>query len=354
MSPNLTFKLSKYAKIEIVFFLVYFYGVSLLSSFEYNFWENNYTGISAQELEYSLVYDTCNVIAFLLFYRALQYSLKKDKLWAFLLIIVLFLVFHFFYKKATLLLISHLEFLSDRTRSDAIKWYHMKRLGFTLNYMIRQLCGVSFLAYFIHSAKQNEQLKTLKEQQLISELTYLKAQLQPHFFFNTLNNIYALALKQSKETAPLVAKLAEMMRYILYKADEKLASLKDEIAFVRNYVEVEQIRYRVAIRINLEVQGVGEDSKISPLLLLPFIENAFKHGIQEEEKEGFVSIVICKTENELTLEVSNSIPANQVKADVGIGLINVQKRLSLIYPERHKLVIEKTKEMYHVSLTLNL
>ncbi|MFI5452853.1 sensor histidine kinase [Pedobacter sp. UC225_61] len=353
MPPAITFKLSKYAKIEIIFFLVYFYGISLLSSFEYNFWENQYTGISIQEVEFSLVYGTFNIIAFLLFYRALQYSLKKDKFWAFLVTIVLFLVFHFFYKKATYVLISNLEFLSDKIRNDALKWYHLKRLGFTLSYMIGQLCGVSFLAYFIHSAKQNEQLKTLKEQQLISELTYLKAQLQPHFFFNTLNNIYSLALKQDKATAPLVAKLAEMMRYILYKADEKWVSLKDETEFIKNYVEVEHIRYRSTISISFDRQGIDDESKISPLLLLPFIENAFKHGIQEEEKEGFVNIVICKTGEELILEVKNSIAKTNQHTD-GIGLVNVKKRLAILYPKNHKLEIQNDGKIYQVSLTLEM
>gem|GEM_PF-323185 len=353
MRPNLTFKFSKYAKIELIFFLVYFYGISLLSNFEYNFWERNYVGISAQELEFSLVYGTFNIIAFFLFYRALQYCLKKDQLWAFLAIIVLFLFFHYFYKKATYLSIAHLDFLSEQMRSDALKWYHLKRLGFTLSYMMGQLFGVSFLAYFIHAAKQNEQLKTLKEQQLISELTYLKAQLQPHFFFNTLNNIYSLALKQDKHTAPLVAKLAEMMRYILYKADEKWVPLKDEIEFIRNYVEVEHIRYRAAIAINFDTQGIDDASKISPLLLLPFIENAFKHGVEEEEKEGFVNIVICKTKNELTLEVQNSIAKTNPHKG-GIGLVNVRKRLAILYPNKHQLEIQRDGEIYQVSLTLEM
>ncbi len=353
MPLNAIWKISKYAKIEIIFFLVYFYGVGLLSSFEYNFWENNYIGIPPNELEFALVFGTFNIIAFLLFYRALQYCLKTNRLLSFIVLIILFLIFHFFYKKATYLLTSHLAFLSDKVRSDALKWYYLKRLGFTLSHMMVQLSGVSFLAYFIHSAKQSEQLKTLKEQQLISELTYLKAQLQPHFFFNTLNNIYGLALQQSKDTAPLVAKLAEMMRYILYKADEKLVFLKDEVAFVRNYVEVEQIRYRTAIHIHLEVQGIDEDSTISPLLLLPFIENAFKHGVQEEEKEGFINIVICKTENELTLEVNNSI-ANTKTAMGGIGLVNVKKRLEILYPRKHKLEIQNDGKIYHVSLTLEM
>jgi len=353
MSANVHSIFSKYTRIEFLFFLVYFYGISLLSNFEYNFWENNYFGISNYELEFSLVYGTCNLVAFLLFYRALQYSLQKDKLWIYLFIIALFLVFHFFYKKATYLLISNLSFLSEQIRSDAIKWYHLKRLGFTLSYMMGQIFGVSFLAYFINSAKQNEQLKTIKEQQLISELTYLKAQLHPHFFFNTLNNIYSLALKQDKDTATLVAKLAEMMRYMLYKADEKWVLLKEETEFIRNYVDVEHIRYRAAITINLDMQGIDSQSRIAPLLLLPFIENAFKHGVEEEQQQGFVSIIICKTHKELTLEVQNSI-ATRMPHSGGIGLINVKKRLDILYPNRHHLDIQNNQKFYQVSLTLAL
>ncbi len=353
MQIDFSLKKSKYAKIEIIFFLVYFYVVGLLSSFEYNLWENNYVGISIQELEFALVYGTSKIIAFLIFYKGLQYCLKKGKLWSFIVLIILFLSGYYFYNKACYLLISHLDFLSDKIRSDALKWYHLKELGYTVHYMMINLFGVSFLAYFIHSAKQNEELKALKEQQLVAELTYLKAQLQPHFFFNTLNNIYSLALKQDKDTASLVAKLAEMMRYILYKADEKWVSLKEETEFIKNYVEVENIRYRSAITINFDTQGIDDESKISPLLLLPFIENAFKHGIQEEEKEGFVNIIICKTKEELIVEVQNSIAkANQHIG--GIGLLNVKKRLEILYPQNHKLEIQDDGKIYQVSLTLEM
>lgn len=353
MPVNLNFKNSKYIKIEIIFFLFYFYLTGLMSSFEYNFWEENYVGISSEELEFALVFGTHHVIAFVIFYIALHFCLKKDKLWPFFVLIISFLACYYFYNKASYLLISHLDFLSDKIRNDAINWYHSKRLGYTVHYMMMQLCGVASLAYFIHSARQNEQLKALKEQQLISELTYLKAQLQPHFFFNTLNNIYSLALQQSKDTAPLVAKLAEMMRYILYKSEEKLVPLKEEVTFLKNYVEVENIRYRSAIKINFEAQGINGESQITPLLLLPFIENAFKHGIQEEEQEGFVNIIICKTEDDLTMEVANSIAHNKVNAG-GIGLANVKKRLEILYPDQYKLLIESTEQLYNVSLTIEM
>ncbi|WP_421944294.1 sensor histidine kinase [Pedobacter sp.] len=353
MPDSLNFKISRYAKIEISFFLLYFYVVGLLSSFEYNLWEKGQFGISKEDLEFGLVYGTFNLIAFFIFYRCLQKCLVIDKIWAFVVLILSFMLMFFFFKKASYLLISKLDFLSVQIRTNALKWYHLKRLGFTVSYMMTQFFGVAYLAYFIHSARQNEQIKTLREEQLASELTYLKAQLQPHFFFNTLNNIYSFALRKADQTAPLVSKLAEMMRYILYHADKQMVPLKDEIDFIRNYVEVETIRYRKQISIGFEMQGVDHSGEISPLLLLPFVENAFKHGIQEEEGSGFVNIVIHTLDQELTMEVKNSISKTESKAG-GIGLMNVRKRLEILYPGRHTLNIYSNGTIHEVSLTLKM
>lgn len=187
----------------------------------------------------------------------------------------------------------------------------------------------------------------------MSELTYLKSQLQPHFFFNTLNNIYSLALKQSEDTAPLVAKLADMMRYILYKTDLPLVLLKDEITFIKNYVEVEQIRYRSNINISLDVQGIDEHTDIAPLLLLPFIENAFKHGVEEEETTGYITIKICKIADELILEVENSVAPKRYTGE-GVGLVNVKKRLALLYPDKYTLIVQPKGAIFYVNLSIQL
>lgn len=196
-------------------------------------------------------------------------------------------------------------------------------------------------------------MKELKEQQLISELNYLKAQLHPHFFFNTINNIYALALKQSAQTAPMVARLGEMMRYILYEADQPTVPLSRELTFLSDYIEVEKIRHQAHIDIQFDVQGIRQDYRMEPLLLLPFIENAFKHGLEEETKNGFVHIVLCQTDRDLTLQVSNSIPQSVKKAAVsGIGIQNVRKRLDILYPAKYQLDINETPELYEVTLIL--
>jgi LytS/YehU family sensor histidine kinase len=180
----------------------------------------------------------------------------------------------------------------------------------------------------------------------------LKAQLHPHFFFNTINNIYALALKQSADTAPMVAKLAEMMRYILYEADQPVVLLEREIEFLNNYIGTEKIRHK-RNDIRFDVQRIDRNIRIEPLLLLPFVENAFKHGLEQETGNGYVHIVICLVENELTVEVTNSKPAEgEIRVTKGIGMQNLQKRLAILYPGKHQLLVHDEADKYQVTLTL--
>ena len=346
----------KYFKIELLFFLFICYFSSIISDIEYSFYEEKNAINFTKALEARLVWGTFSFLFYTTFYWIFlkRYVFEKKTI-SILISTALFIVLYHVYNKYLMnFVIVNASFLSDKFRADALKDLNRPTLYFIISYTLnRILFTIIGFAFLIRSLQQDEQLKIVKEQQLISELTYLKAQLQPHFFFNTLNNIYGLALQNSKETAPLVAKLAEMMRYILYGADEKLVPLKDEVAFIRNYVEVEQIRYRSSILINLDIQGVDEKSEISPLLLLPFIENAFKHGIEEETGNGFVDIVICKTEHELVLQVSNSIPIKREEKQIGIGLANAQKRLAILYPNAHQLKIKSIDNVYTISLTLS-
>ncbi|MCJ0742670.1 sensor histidine kinase [Pedobacter montanisoli] len=346
-------KLDKYAKIELTFFIVYFYVFKLLSNLEYNFWERKLKGFSGIDIEFSFLYGTSGLLAFIVFYQIIKFYLVNRKFFRLIACLVLFLVAYALYQKAVNYTYSQLPFLSDEFRRLATNAYRAKSIGYSFAYMFKEFLAVGCLAFVIHSMKQDEKVRQLKEQQLMSELTYLKSQLQPHFFFNTLNNIYSLALKQSEDTAPLVAKLADMMRYILYKTDRPLVLLKDEIAFVKNYVEVEQIRYRSNINISLDIQGIDEHTTIAPLLLLPFIENAFKHGVEEEVTTGYITIKICKIANELILEVENSI-AQKEHTGEGVGLVNVKKRLALLYPDKYTLTVQSDELAFYVNLSIQL
>lgn len=344
----------KYLKTELLFFLVFFYLFPILTDLEYNTVEVHHASLFLKDIGSNLLYGTFNLLAFIPFYKLVQIFLFRRRILLFVLTTVAFMVCFQYYMMGIYYFIGHFPWFSGKLHRDALKWYQASfHLNFSIIYIFQQFICIVALAYYIRSARQDEQVAQLKEQQLLTELNYLKAQLHPHFFFNTMNNIYALAQKKSPDTATLVAKLADMMRYILYEADQKSVPLGKEIDFITNYVEVEQIRHHQHISISIDVQGIRKDAGIEPLLLLPFIENAFKHGLQEETEKGFVSIIICMTEKELTLAVDNSKPAGETTAaPKGIGLQNVMKRLNLLYPGHHQLDIKEDESNYQVYLTL--
>ncbi len=344
----------KYLRIEAAFFLVFFCLFPILSGFEYRFIELHMSNVLPTELISNLYYGIFDVFTALVYYKIVQRYLFDRRYLSFTFATISYLIIYHFYRSGLYYLTAHFGLLPDNLQKEALRWYNVhSRVRFSTAYMGMQFLCIIALAYFIRSLKQDEQMKTLREQQLVSELNYLKAQLNPHFFFNTINNIYALALKQSSDTAPMVAKLGDMMRYILYETEHKTVSLSKEIDFLNNYIVVERIRHKHN-RIQFDVQGISNNVIIEPLLLLPFIENAFKHGLEEETTAGFVTIVICLNEDELMLEVVNSKPFNQMSTVKGIGLQNVIKRLKILYPDRYLLEVNDEHGRYQVLLSLQL
>jgi LytS/YehU family sensor histidine kinase len=206
---------------------------------------------------------------------------------------------------------------------------------------------------------QNELLRLQKEK-LELELNALKSQIHPHFLFNTLNNLYSLTLKNSEKASEVVLKLSDIMRYVLYQANENKVLLNKEITFVKNYVDLQKIRYNQKYTINLEVEGKIEEQLVAPLLFIDFVENAFKHGLEKRFNDGFVDIKFIYNENRINLKVINSKGQSDHDAEKhdyeqsGIGLANVKKRLALIYGEKHQLDIKDTEESYTVNLNIDL
>jgi len=172
---------------------------------------------------------------------------------------------------------------------------------------------------------QNEK-RELESQNLQSELKFLKSQINPHFFFNTLNNLYALTLKKSDLAPEIVLRLSEMMRYMLYESNEKEVSLEKEINYVMNYIELERLRQGEKFKINFKLEGSAQGQRIAPLMFIPFLENSFKHGVPEKPK---------------------------LKSG-GIGLENVKRRLKLLYPEKHQLNIIEQPDSFKVKLNIQL
>ena len=204
--------------------------------------------------------------------------------------------------------------------------------------------------------QKEREATALQHEKTNAELQFLKSQVQPHFFFNTLNTLYGLTLNNSKKAPELVLKLAELMRYMLYKTTADKLSLKEEINYLENYIELEKMRFGQRFDIQFLKKGNIDGAMLPPMLLLPFVENAFKHSLDEEENSAFIAIEIDVSETDLTFKIENSIaPLTNKLEDVGgIGLENVKKRLALLFPATHHLKILKENEMYLVRLQIPL
>ena len=357
-------KRGKYKILEISFFIIFFFAFPILTDIEYNLKEEPCQGCDQSFLILMLqriLWGLYQVPPYLFLYKYILKGLLLSKKYGqFLIAFVLFLfALNLYIVYVEYWTISKLTFLPSYITSTASKWFQTKTLfHFSIIYIINETLVFTALAYYINYAKQEERINALKQGKLESDLNYLKAQIQPHFFFNTLNNIYSLALKQSTYTAPLVSNLSDMMRYIIYETTNPRVSLKNEIEFLQNYIDIQSVRYNEHIVIRFDTQGVTENTYIEPLLLLPFIENAFKHGVEEETTKGFINIVIMITEKELSLQTSNSKPTPSLKKEIkdasGMGLQNVKQRLDLLYPGKHTFDIKDTDAQFDILVTIQL
>jgi sensor histidine kinase YesM len=219
---------------------------------------------------------------------------------------------------------------------------------------------VSILNHNFKTESRNRDLqnKILAAQLQVKEqeLQYLKMQIHPHFLFNTLNTVYGLALKRSHHTPDVIMKLSNLLDYILYQVSKPRVSLLDEVNHIREYVDLERIRFRDTLRVGFNADIEGENLEIAPMLLLPFVENAFKHGIP---RDGFlmVEISISVKKGVLNFNIRNSISGKQSEAKrgtPGIGLQNIRKRLDMNYAGRYQLESIADDKWYTVDLNLNV
>jgi two-component system LytT family sensor kinase len=199
---------------------------------------------------------------------------------------------------------------------------------------------------------------SLERDNLALEINFLKSQINPHFLFNNMNNIYSMIVRNDSRAQELVMNLSDVMRYTLYESNVSKIEIKKEIAFIIDYISLEQVRYGDNIVINCDYQYDSEESSISPLLMFPFIENAFKYGARDSVENAFVDIKIDIKDDVLNFSVKNTYDkAEGVKADDGIGGIgiqNVTKRLQLLYPGNHALNITDNDNLFSVAMTLML
>jgi LytS/YehU family sensor histidine kinase len=214
-----------------------------------------------------------------------------------------------------------------------------------------------FMSGFIKIAqewfKSEQQREALKVENLNAELKFLKSQINPHFLFNCLNTIYSLAHKHSAQTEHAIVKLSTIMRYMIYESNEDKVQLQQELQYLEDYIDIQRLRMPDDIVVDYAVQGTPIGLRIEPMLLVPFVENAFKHGISYAEP-SFIAIAVAIEKNQVRLVVENSLFRQRVAEKGGIGLQNVRKRLELLYTEDHELEITEAENQFIVDLKIVL
>jgi hypothetical protein len=190
-----------------------------------------------------------------------------------------------------------------------------------------------------------------------AELNLLKAQIHPHFLFNTLNNLYGLTLEKSELASNLVLRISDLLDYMLYKCNQPKVDLQNELKHLQNYIEIEQLRYGERLQIEINYSGEAGNLQIAPMLLLPFVENAFKHGVSKQISQPYIRMNIGIQDLQLQLFLENSFNgAAQKEEDYskGIGLKNVKKRLEMLYPEKYSLSVSNEETIFRVDFSILL
>lgn len=223
-------------------------------------------------------------------------------------------------------------------------------------YMYPMLLVILKLIKDHFATRQNQEI--LKKEKVVAELKFLKAQIHPHFLFNTLNNLYVLTLQKSDKAPELLIKLSDMLDYMLYQCNVPVISIEKELELIQNYLDLEMLRYGDRLQLKFNQNIDNPQSRIAPLILLPLVENAFKHGAGAAVNEPEIQISLEVLEQQLALSIFNTKPALprmiETSPKEGIGMTNVKKQLALTYPKAFDIEVVETAEAYSLTLQIDL
>ena len=218
------------------------------------------------------------------------------------------------------------------------------------------LIGSTLFEIASFAQKKEKEAAEFRSEKLGAEIKFLKSQTNPHFLFNALNNIYTLTLLKSDKAPDHLLKLSDMLRYMLYECKADRVPLQKEIDYLQHFIDLQLLKDSRGLNVSFDFKEVEPDLEIAPMLLIPFVENAFKHSKIEDLKKGWIKVKLHTSGKTLYFEALNSKPQDETPKDEqgGIGLDNVRRQLELLYPDQHELQIEDTKAQYSVSLRINL
>lgn len=245
--------------------------------------------------------------------------------------------FRMFFMAATVLLILAIFYEHETSSKFLDPYYFILLFAFLIDVLVSHLSSTVQL--------KNEQTK--------AELLHLRSQLSPHFFFNTLNNLYALTIKNSKQAPEVILKLSEMMRYTIYEGEKQRVSIQDEITYLENYIELHKIRYKNPVLFEFN-HSIDTTLTIAPLLFINLLENAFKHGVETLTQNAFIKMNLTNDAEFIYFSIENNFDKKADDTPKGIGLINLKRRLSLLYPQTHALAFSKNKNLYTATLKVSI
>lgn len=308
---------------------------------------------------YGLIVLAQTITAYTCIYVLIPNFLNRKKIslfifWMFVLLFTIYAIYQVF--RVFYFDVEYFDSYNEIRRNRAMKsfWDRVTNFSVFLSKSILYLTP-TVLLLMARFYKNQQRLLKLNEQKKIAELNALKNQLNPHFLFNTLNNLYVLALDKSDKTPEVIERLSDILDYILYRCKENYVSIQKEIELIENYLSLEKIRYGNRVEVNF-THEIEAGVKIAPLLLLTFIENAFKHGVSQELKKAEIKISFTMNNSDILFSIYNSKPSinseNNLKKEEPLGLKNVKQQLELLYPNKHEITIRNKKNCYQVILKL--
>jgi len=330
---------------HLLFWLLYF----VFNFFRFATINNDYW----YSLKSNLIEFPLNIVItyFTIYYLIPRFILKKKYLQFFLLFVLSLALFYFTRTGLNYILVTENIWPEAQGNQEPFTVIHIVELVIGTIYVIALVSAIKLTYDWMNEKKRNDDLQRI---QLETELNFLKSQIQPHFFFNTLNNLYALVIKQSPNAANVVMKLSEIMQYVLYEVKEPKISLMKSINYLYSYLELEKLRYGDRVKSEISIDGNIDDVEIPPLLFLPFLENCFKHGTNHQEDIKVLIDFVVK-DNFLFFTVTNNFVKNDEKTPKhGIGIENVKRRLQLLYGSRYSLKTKSNGNEYIVNLKLPL
>jgi len=334
-------------KLPVRYHLFFWFGYFLFNFIRWGSYFNDYWySLKSNLIEFSL---HIPITYFVIYYLIPKYLLKRKFAAFFFWLVSSLLLLYLLRTGLNYVLVTKNIWPEADGVQNAFTFNHIIAVTLGELYVIALVSAIKLTHDWISEKRKNDELQKI---QLRTELDFLKSQIQPHFFFNTLNNLYALVIENSPNAPDVVLKLSEIMQYVLYEVKESKISLLKEINYIYSYLELEKLRYGNKIKANLEITGDIDSIEIPPLLFLPFIENCFKHGAKNNESIK-VDIRFEIKNNFLFFTVENSFHnLNKNSLKHGIGIVNVKRRLQLLYKNNFTLDAENSDNKFKVFLKI--